>query len=175
MIYLLGSLLFLLVTVTPVFAGTELQPVPWNQLNQQEQDVLQRFSDHWDQLPAERQQRLLNGARLWSNMDREEREQARERFQEWRQLPPEQQQQLRQRFERFRQLPPGKQEAIRKARQWFRSLPEERRQAMREQWKNMSPAERHEMQRQLRKEYLEQHPEQGGDGPPHQRPHRPGP
>ena len=171
MIRLIGWVLCVVIAA-PVLAETEPSPVPWSQLNQQEQETLHRFSDRWDQLPPERQQRLLNGARLWSNMDQEERQQARQRFHEWRQLPQDQQQHLRQRYERFRQLPPEKQEAIRKARQWFRSLPQERRQAMREQWKNMSPAERHEMRRQLRKEYLEQHPNQGGNEPLYQPPNR---
>ena len=45
------------------WAQTDSQGVPWNQLNQQEQQLLQKFNQGWDQLPADRQERLRNGAR----------------------------------------------------------------------------------------------------------------
>jgi hypothetical protein len=168
-------LMIILMTLTgTVWAQSEVSGVPWSQLGQDEQQLLQRFSGNWDQLPPERQQRLLNGARQWQNMNPQERDEARQRFQQWQQLPPDQQQRLRERFQRFRQLPPEQREAIRNARQWFRSLPPERRQEMRDQWRNMSQAERREFRRQLRKEY-------GGgsdrplhnEGPRHPRPARP--
>jgi CHASE3 domain sensor protein len=171
---LLRTLLFVLAMGGVVWAQTESQPIPWQQLNQQDQQILQRFSDRWDELPADRQQRLLNGARQWANMNQEERQQAQQRFQQWRQLPPDQQQRLRERFQRFRQLPPEQREAIRNARQWFQTLPPERRKEMREKWRNMSPDERRAFRRQLRKEYGEQQPHPGGNRPAHPRSFRPG-
>lgn len=164
-----------------VWAESDGPGIPWDQLNQDEQRILQRFNQNWDQLPAERQARLRNGARRWSNMNPDERDQARQRFRQWQQMQPDEQQRLRQRFERFRRMPPERREAIREARQWFRSLPLERRQELREQWRNMSPAERRDFRRQLRKEYggeLGDRPERSngpnGERLPHARPSRPG-
>ena len=146
-------MVILVALVGTAWAQSDVSGVPWSQLGQDEQQLLQRFSGTWDQLPPERQQRLLNGARQWQNMNPQEREEAHQRFQQWQQLPPDQQQRLRERFQRFRQLPPDQREAIRNARQWFRSLPPEQRQEMRERWRNMSQAERREFRQQLRKEY----------------------
>ena len=45
------------------WAQAEAQGVPWSQLNQQEQQLLQKFNQGWGQLPVDRQERLRNGAR----------------------------------------------------------------------------------------------------------------
>lgn len=167
------TVMLILAMGSPVWAQPDIQPIPWEQLNQQEQGVLQRFSSEWDRMPAVRQQRLLNGARQWSNMNSDERDQARQRFQQWQQMKPDEQARLREGFDRFRRLPLEQREAIRNARQWFRSLPPERRKEMREQWRNMSQAERREFRRQLKKEYGERHPNQGGNRPFHPKPLKP--
>jgi Protein of unknown function (DUF3106) len=162
-----------------VSAQMESQTIPWQQLTQEEQQVLNKFGDRWDQLPPERQQRLLNGARQWSKMNSDERAQARQRFQQWQQMKPDEQARLRERFDRFRQLPPEQREAIRNARQWFRSLPPARRQELREQWRNMSAEERRALRHQLRKEYGGQQPQPGAgahtprEGQPRHRPFGP--
>lgn len=161
---LIRAILIVLAMGGVVYAQTDGQSIPWQQLTQEEQQVLNKFGDRWDQLPPERQQRLLNGARQWSNMDSDQRSQARQRFQQWQQMKPDEQARLRERFDRFRQLPPEQREAIRNARQWFRSLPPARRQELREQWRNMSPDERRAFRRQLRKEYGGQQPHPGGGG-----------
>lgn len=62
------------------WAQAESPGVPWSQLNQQEQQLLQKFNQDWDQLPLDRQERLRNGARQWSNMNPDERRTLRRQF-----------------------------------------------------------------------------------------------
>jgi len=47
------------------WAQADAPGVPWNQLSQPEQQLLQKFHQDWDQFPADRQERLRNGARQW--------------------------------------------------------------------------------------------------------------
>lgn len=153
MIVLVLNIILLCGGSLTAWAEADFPGVPWKQLSQPEQQLLQKFNQDWDQLPADRQERLRNGARQWSNMNPEERTEAHQRFQEWRQMSPDDQQRLRERFQRFRELPPEKRDAIRNARQWYRSLPQEKQHEMRQQWKNMSPEERQVYRRELRQRF----------------------
>ena len=122
--------------------------VDWDQLNDAEQRVLQRFSDRWDQLTPQQQQRLQNGARRWSIMKPEERDQAKERLQRWKQMSPQQRGVFRERYKKFKQLPPEERRLIRERVEKFRQLPAKERKAMRERWENL-PLERRRAVKEL--------------------------
>lgn len=108
----------------------------WDQLSQQEQQILKPFKDRWDQLPAERQERLRRGAERWQRMTPEERQEAQERYKRWQELPPEQKEMIRKRYQEFRALPPEEQEKVRNRSKWFRDLPPDVRQQLREKWQH---------------------------------------
>jgi hypothetical protein len=60
-------------------------------------------------------------------------------------MPPDQRQQLRQRWQQFRSMPPDQQQRVRESFNRFRQMPPERRMELRRQWRQMSPAQRHNM------------------------------
>ena len=65
-------------------------PIAWNQLSPEEQQVLQPFGEKWQQLSPEQQRRLQKGARRWATLTPEERGRVRERLQRWKQMSPQQ-------------------------------------------------------------------------------------
>ena len=65
-------------------------PLAWDQLSQEEQQILKPFRERWDTLPPERREHLQQGVKRWQAMTPEQREQAKERFSRWQKLSPEQ-------------------------------------------------------------------------------------
>lgn len=148
-LYLLFGIILLFSNGEPAWAQSETGGVPWDQLSQDEQQVLRPLQDQWDHLPPSRQERLRKGAKRWESLSAEQREKLKERFQRWKELPPERQERIRKRFERFRNLTPEQRHALRQKRQWFRNLPPERRQELRRQWENLPPERRRDFMREL--------------------------
>jgi len=119
------------------------QPIiSWDQLSDQQQEVLAPLQENWDSLPPQRQQNLLRGAQRWQNLSSEEQSQASQRFQDWAQRSPEQKAQIRDRFERFRELDPARQRALRERFRDFQNMDENRRTRLREQFQNRGPGGR---------------------------------
>ena len=137
-----------------VFAGqawaqSDATGIPWDQLSPTEQRILAPLQESWDQLPADRQYRMQKGAKRWADMTPQQRQHAQQRLQRWKRLDPQQKERIRKRFDRFKQLPREKRQALRQKRKWFKSLPAERRHELRKQWRNLTPTERHRIQREL--------------------------
>jgi hypothetical protein len=58
-------------------------------------------------------------------------------------MPPEQRQLVRQRWREFKTLPPERQRQVRESFYRFRQMPPERRMQLRQQWRHMTPEQRH--------------------------------
>ena len=125
-------------------------PIPFESLNEQQQQVLAPMRERWGTLSTQRQQRLIKGADRWAGMNASEREKARDRMRRWQNLPPEERQRMQQRLQRFRSLPPERRQRLRQTLQKFKQLPAGEREALREKWRNASPVERRELRRMMR-------------------------
>lgn len=110
--------------------------LPWEQLGDTEQQVLQPYAERWDSMSPEQQLRLQKGARRWAGMSGEERKQTRERFRRWQALSDEQKQRIRERYQQFMKMEPEQQQRIRQRMQQFNQLPQERREALRQRWQS---------------------------------------
>ena len=119
-----------------------LAQTQWNDLTEQQRQVLSPYHDQWDSLSPEQQERARKGADRWSAMTPEQRTQAASRLKQWRDLPQEQRDRIRQRFEQYRQLPAQEKERLRCMRERYRNMPREQRESLRQRWQSMTPEER---------------------------------
>lgn len=125
--WLLGGLLLgLAMTV-----GAQ-EPLSWNHLTPEQQQLLEKARPKWERLSPEQQQRLLRGAERWSRMSEQEREQAAERMARLKSMPPETRRDLRERAHRFHELPSEQRERLRELHEDFRALPRQTQQQFRE-------------------------------------------
>ena len=112
--------------------------IPWTELTQEEQKLLNRYSDTWQGFSPKRQDRLRRGARRWRETDFNERKLARKRMELWEKISPENRENIRNRFEEYQQLPETEREKLVKARRWFMKLPFHKQKDLRRLWKRIS-------------------------------------
>ncbi|HEX9802778.1 MAG TPA: DUF3106 domain-containing protein [Gammaproteobacteria bacterium] len=134
------------------------EPLPWEQLGEAEQQVLEPYAGRWESFSPEQQQRLQQGARRWQAMDSEERAAVRERFERWQQMPAEQKQRIRERYSEYQGLPPAQQQRIREQMEAFRRMPAEQREQLLQRWQSLSEEERQALRAQLRAEAATRQP-----------------
>lgn len=94
---------------------------------------------------------LANGLE-WQDLDRDQQTTLNDFRDRWRDLPPDRRQLLIDRAERWRNLPTEQREAIEQRWREIKPLPPEARDALRQRWEGMSPDERREAARELRRQ-----------------------
>ena len=101
-------------------------PLPdWDKLTpQQRESLIAPVRERWNREPEERP-RMLEHAKRWKTMSPEERKQARKGMRRFGDMSPRQRDEARVLFLRMKELPP------------------EQRRKLREDWKSMTPEQRH--------------------------------
>ncbi len=150
MIKKLLSVMILSLYLGPVWAGEALEPVSWDALSTDEQQVLSRFEFRWNDFAALKQKRLQKGAQRWQTMTSEEQDRFKKRFQRWKKLSPDTRKKIKERYIRYQKLPPEKQAAIRARHEWFRKLEPEQRARYRKKWQSMDRDEKRKFLKNLR-------------------------
>ena len=110
-------------------AGAQSAPAPslpdWDKLTPQQREALVApVRERWNADPGERA-RMLEHAQRWKSMTPEQRKQARKGMRRFEDMNPRQREEARVLFLRMKELPP------------------EQRRKLREDWKNMTPEQRH--------------------------------
>ncbi|MEL0028757.1 MAG: DUF3106 domain-containing protein [Perlucidibaca sp.] len=88
----------------------------------------------------------------WQDLDRDQQTTLNDFRDRWRDLPADQRERLIQRADRWRSLSDGQREAIQERWREIKPLPPEARDALRQRWETMSPDERREVVRDLRRQ-----------------------
>ena len=76
--------------------------IPWNQLTDGEQEVLQKHRRSWSSYDRGEQSRLQRGARSYLELPREKREAVRRKRDEYKRMSPEERERLRKQYSRER-------------------------------------------------------------------------
>lgn len=88
----------------------------------------------------------------WQSLDREQQATLNDFRDRWQDLPPDRRERLLERAERWRSLPVEQREAIQERWREIKPLPPEAREALRQRWESMSPEERRDAARELRRQ-----------------------
>lgn len=123
--------------------------VRWQDLSEDQRELLQEFVGRWEQLPLARQRALARCSARWLEMSPEQRDAVRQRYERWQSLDPEQRRELRRRYHEFKKLPPEEQARIRENYRRFRDLTPEQRRELREKFRHLSPQERQRLKQEL--------------------------
>ena len=102
------------------------QPLPeWDKLTPQQREILiAQVRERWNSDPDQRP-RMLEHAQRWKDMSPEQRRQARKGMRRFEHMNPQQRQEARALFEQMKKLSP------------------EQRRELREDWRRMTPEQRH--------------------------------
>ena len=73
-------LVLLVVLSGTAWAGTLQNKIAWDDLGEEEQQVLQPFQDKWNALPPGQQLNLMKGASRWKELSTEQRQLLHQRF-----------------------------------------------------------------------------------------------
>lgn len=112
-------------------------PLPWNQLNAQQQAFLRPLQSQWDQLPPRRQQRMVGNVEHWSQLPPERQAQIQQRISHWAQMTPQQRQQAARNARRFQNMSPEDRQRVAEVFHRFQQLTPEQKQALREKFRRM--------------------------------------
>lgn len=88
----------------------------------------------------------------WQDLDRDQQATLNDFRDRWSELPPERRERLIERAERWRNMPTEQREAIQERWREIKPLPPEARDALRQRWESMTPEERHNAARELRRQ-----------------------
>jgi len=130
-------------------AAADDKGIAWEDLTQEQRQVLQRFAGDWESFAADRQQRLSNGARRWADMTPKQRGAAQGRFRQWRDLPADRQQVIRDRYRMYRDMSPAERRRIQQNYVRFRQLQNERRKRLHDKFRSMTPAQRDRLRKRM--------------------------
>ena len=130
-------------------AAADDKGIAWEDLSQEQRQLLQRFEGDWESFAADRQQRLSNGASRWAGMTPEQRGAAQGRFRQWRDLPPDRQQSVRDRYSMYRDMSPAERRRIQQNYVRFRQLQNERRKRLHDKFRSMTPAQRDRLRKRM--------------------------
>lgn len=97
----------------------------------------------WDKLTPQQREALVAPVRERWNADPGERPRMLEHAQRWKSMTPEQRKQARKGMRRFEDMNPRQREEARVLFSRMKELPPEQRRKLREDWKNMTPEQRH--------------------------------
>lgn len=88
----------------------------------------------------------------WQDLDRDQQATLNDFRDRWQDLPSDRRERLIERADRWRNLPPEQREAIQERWREIKPLPPEARDALRQRWESMSPDERRNAARELRRQ-----------------------
>src|SRR5262245_45874778 len=71
--------------------------VQWEQLTNEQRQLLGNVQADWNKLPPQRQRALARGAERWLAMGEEQRGQAQQRFRQWQSLSQDERREIRRR------------------------------------------------------------------------------
>ena len=97
----------------------------------------------WDKLTPQQREALVAPVRERWNADPGERARMLEHAQRWKSMTPEQRKQARKGMRRFEDMNPRQREEARVLFLRMKELPPEQRRKLREDWKSMTPEQRH--------------------------------
>lgn len=104
------------------------QPLPWNQLNAAQREMLAPLQSQWDQLPPRRQQRMAEHAEHWNQLPQDRREKIQQHLERWAQMTPEQRRDATRNERTYQSMSPADRQRVQAAFQRFQSLtPAQRR------------------------------------------------
>jgi len=125
-------------------------PLAWEQLTNNEQQVLKSYSQSWEKMNAEQQRRLQKVARHWQKMNVKQRTEMQQRSARWKEMPEEKKQKIRKNFRQFEQFSLEQQQQIKQRVQSFLELPKQERLLLRQQWQKMNEEQRDVINKKLR-------------------------
>ncbi len=108
------------------------EAIAWEDLSNEEQQLLQQVERRWEQLSLERQVELREGAQRWQEMEPDERDRLRRRLEDLVQRRSlEVRERIVRRFQQFNDAPPAHQRRLKEVRERFQSLSPDDREALR--------------------------------------------
>ena len=158
---LTSAILFVSLSHAVYCVAADPEPLPWTELDQEEQRILGKAQPNWDQYPVERQQKLLAGARKWQSLSAAERRTMGRNLAKLKQMDPARREKVLQRLQKFKSLPANERARLRDSFTAYQRLPAQRRQQLREQWRQKSPAERQQLRSGWRHEQLDRRRDDG--------------
>lgn len=138
------TLMLGLLAAAPVYAQNEPAFHAWNTLSPAQQGILQPLQSQWNTLPPKRQEHMLQRTQDWLKLPPERQQEIRDRIARWQEMTPEQRDQARQNQHLYDTLPAAKQQELHEAFKRFQQLPPGQRDALRRQWMEQSPDQRRE-------------------------------
>ncbi len=120
--------------------GMRNEIIEWQNLTEDQQEMLSPFRDTWSLIPGFQQQRLLRSLQRWERLPSEHRDRTRRRGQEWSRFSREDRERIRKNFEEFEKLPREEREAIRESYKNFMELSVQRRRELFEEFQRQNPS-----------------------------------
>ena len=117
------------------------QPLPWNQLDAAQREMLAPLQSQWDQLPPRRQQRMAEHAEHWNQLPTDRREKIQQHLERWAQMTPEQRRDAARNEHAFQSMAPADRQRVQEAFHRFQSLTPAQRRMLIQRFR----AERHGM------------------------------
>ncbi len=105
-------------------------PLPWNQLNANQREMLAPLQSQWDRLPPRRQQRMATHAEQWAQLPPERREKIQHHLERWAQMTPEQRRDAARNEHAFQSMAPADRQRVQEAFRRFQSLSPEQRKLL---------------------------------------------
>lgn len=161
--------LVLMCAVGHLSAIADSPGIKWQELTQEQREMLSRFEERWEQLPLARQRKLAEGAERWAKMTPEQRQEARAMMKRWHSLDGDKRREMLERQREFKLLPPEEQARIRQEFDRFQRLSPDERRELRERFKKLTPEERAALRERIRRGELpprgHRHPPPAGELP----------
>lgn len=85
--------------IVPVTAPRLFAQNDWNNLSEQEKQLLKDHRNRWDKYPPDYRSRLRQGAERYQGMSPEERERLQRGRERYKTLPPEEREQLKRKYQ----------------------------------------------------------------------------
>ena len=146
-----GFLMALLTMIALLLAGGSVMAgaVTWESLSDGEKSVLKAFQGEWSSLSDKTQGNL----KRWAAKPAAERSRIKQRYGDWQQLSEVQQKKIAKQLKRYKAMSPAQKAKIKQWHEWVKKLPEAERKKLREQWPNMTDAERRAYMKDLQQQY----------------------
>ncbi len=110
-LFLLASLLL----ATPSMATGMAVTLSWQELTQQQQQILAPLANDWSTLSKKQQTNFIGIAKRYPQLTPIQQQRLQERMVKWSKLTPAERQRARDKFQSVKQLPPEKREAEKQA------------------------------------------------------------
>ncbi len=119
------------------FDDVPATPLPWSQLDAQQQAFLAPLRNQWNQFPPHRQRHLAIRVQRWLQLPPPAQSRIQQRLARWAQMTPQQRMQAARNARAFQNMSPEDRQRVADVFHRFQSLTPEQKQALRAKFRQM--------------------------------------